>query len=117
MPVWTGFEKTYCELPRSLRLSVSFMRRPTRSEDCDWILPDERIGRGERQPVCLRLADQHPVKGIAVQCGQCAQLRDGGFIQGQRREEMFFALQRDELRGRLRQVKFAEAMFDGDFPE
>ena len=65
----------------------------------------------------LRLTDQHPVERIAMQRGQSAQLRDGGFIQGERRDEMFFALLRDELCGRLRQGKFAETVFDGDFPE
>jgi len=30
---------------------------------------------------------------------------------------MFFALLRDELRGRLRQREFAEVVFDGDFPK
>lgn len=65
----------------------------------------------------LRLTDQHPVERIAMQRGQSAQLRDGGFIQGERRDEMFFALLRDELCGRLRQGKFAETVFDGDFLE
>ena len=51
----------------------------------------------------LCLTDQHPVEGIAMQHGQSAQLRNGGFIQGQRCNAMFFALLRDELRGRLRQ--------------
>jgi hypothetical protein len=67
--------------------------------------------------VRLRLTDQHPVERIAMQCGQSTQLRHGGFIQGQRRDEMLFALQRDKLRGRLRQGKFAQAVFEGDFPE
>ena len=52
-----------------------------------------------------------------MQRGQSAQLRDGGFIQGKRRDEMIFALRRDELRGRLRQGQFAETVFNGDFPE
>jgi hypothetical protein len=67
--------------------------------------------------VRLCLADQHPVEGIAMQRGQSAQLRDGGLIQGQRRDAMLFPLRWDELRGRLRQGQFAEAVFDGDFPE
>jgi hypothetical protein len=51
-----------------------------RSKQRDGILPDERIGRSKRHYVRLRLTDQHPVEGIAMQCGQPAQLRDGGFI-------------------------------------
>lgn len=64
-----------------------------------------------------RLTNQHPVEGIAMQGGQCAPLRHGGFIQNQRRDEMFFALLRDELRGRLRQGKLAEAVLEGNFPK
>jgi hypothetical protein len=94
-----------------------FQRNLAGSKQRDGILPDERIGRGERQTVRLCLTDQHPVEGIAMQRGQSAQLRNGGFIQGQRRDEMFFALLRNKLRGRLRQGQFAKAVFDGDFPE
>lgn len=64
-----------------------------------------------------RLTDQHPVEGIATQRGQCAPLRHGRFIQIQGRDEMLFALLRDELRGRLRQGKFAEAVLEGNFPK
>jgi len=52
-----------------------------RSKQRNGILPDERVGRGERQAVRLRLTDQHPVEGIAMQRGQRAQVRDGGFVQ------------------------------------
>ena len=96
---------------------LSKAANPAGSKQRDGILPDERIGRGEGQPVRLCLADQHPVEGITMQRGQSAQLRNGGFIQGQRRDEMFFALLRNELRGRLRQGQFAEVVFDGYFPE
>ena len=88
-----------------------------RSKQRDGILPDERIGRGERQRVRLCLANEHPVEGIAVQRGQSAQLRDGDLIQGQRRDEMFFALLWDELRWRLWQRQFAKAVLDGEFSE
>lgn len=62
----------------------------------------------------LRLADEHPVEGIAVQRGQIAQLRDGSFIQNQGGDEMFLALLADELGRRLGQRKFAQTVFDGD---
>ena len=52
-----------------------------------------------------------------MQRRQSAQLRDGGFIQGERRDEMQLALLRDELRGRLWQRQFAEAVLDGNFPK
>ena len=100
-----------------LAAHLSKAAKPAGSKQRDGILPDERIGRGERQPVRLCLADQHPVERIAMQRGQSAQLRNGGFIQSQRHDKVFFALLRDELRGRLRQGQFAEAVFDGDLPE
>ena len=64
----------------------------------------------------LRLSE-HSVEGIAVQRGQIAQLRDGGFIQNQGGDEMFFALLPDELGWRLGQRKFAQTVFDGDLPK
>lgn len=87
------------------------------SKECDRILPDERVRGGKREAVRLRLADEHSIEGIAVQRRQAVHFPDSGFIQCQRRNEMLFALQRDELRGRLWQRQFAEAVFDGDFPE
>ena len=77
------------------------------SQQRDGVLPEERIGRGECQAVCPCLTDQHPVEGIAMKRGQPAQLSNGSFIQSQWRDEMFFALLRDEVRGRLRQGQFA----------
>ena len=47
-------------------------RFPPCSKQRDGILPDERIGRGERQPVRLCLTNQHPVKRITMQHGQSA---------------------------------------------
>ena len=86
-------------------------------EDLHGILSHEQIRRGERQTESLRLTNQHSVKRITVQRRQSAQLRNGGFIQNQRRNEVFLALHRDKLRGRLWQRQFAETVFEGDFPK
>ncbi len=52
-----------------------------------------------------------------MQPRQPAQLRNGGFIQRQRRDQVLFALLRDKLGGRLRQWQFAEAVLQGNLPE
>ena len=59
--------------PRSAPQGYFLVTHPQR----DGILPDERIGGGERQAVRLGLTHQHPVKGGRVQRGQSAQLREG----------------------------------------
>ena len=64
-----------------------------------------------------RLTNEHPVEGITMQGGQGAPLRHGGFVQNQRGDEMFVALQRNKLRRRLRQGKFAKAVLEGNFPK
>jgi len=52
-----------------------------------------------------------------MQPWQSAQLRNGEFIQNQRRNQVPFALLRDKLGWRLRQRQFAEAVLQGNLPE
>jgi hypothetical protein len=50
-----------------LAAALSNAAHATGSKQRNGILPDERIERRERQSMCLCLADQHPVEGIAMQ--------------------------------------------------
>ena len=65
----------------------------------------------------LSLTDQYAVEWIAMQSRQAAQPHYGSFIQPQRRDQVVCALLGDKLGGRVGQRKFAEAVFEANFPE
>ena len=47
----------------------------------DGVLTDERIGCEQDTIVFDRLADQHPIEGIAVQCGKLVQVKHRPLFQ------------------------------------
>ena len=82
----------------------------------NWILCDERVW-GEQHTIVLDgLADEHAIKGIAMQRGKLMEVEYGLFMERECRNPMPFPLLHYKTLDRTGQGQLSKGMFHGEFP-